>query len=60
MNRHVNNISGRLSLRPPQQNSLVILDRVCEILFNQKDLDSSACAKGDRTAQLTSLFLPLT
>jgi type III restriction enzyme len=42
MNRHVNNISGRLSLRPPQQNSLVILDRVCEILLNQKDLDRSA------------------
>ncbi len=47
MNRHVNNISGRLSLRPPQQNSLVILDRVCEILLNQNDFD--------RSTQLTAI-----
>ncbi|MFA7369587.1 MAG: DEAD/DEAH box helicase family protein, partial [Kiritimatiellales bacterium] len=32
MNRHVNAISGRLSLRPPQRRSLEILDRVMEIL----------------------------
>ena len=31
MNRHLNAISGRLSLRPPQRHSLEILDRVCEI-----------------------------
>jgi type III restriction enzyme len=47
MNRHVNNISGRLSLRPPQRDSLVILDRVCEILLNQKDLN--------RSTQLTAI-----
>jgi type III restriction enzyme len=32
MNRHVNAISGRLSLRPPQRRSLEILDRVMGIL----------------------------
>jgi type III restriction enzyme len=32
MNRHVNAIAGRLSLRPPQRESLEILDRVCEIV----------------------------
>ncbi|MEZ4706327.1 MAG: DEAD/DEAH box helicase family protein [Caldilineaceae bacterium] len=31
MNRQVNAISGRLSLRPPQRHSLEILDRVVEI-----------------------------
>jgi type III restriction enzyme len=30
MNRHVNAISGRLSLRPPQRHSLEILDRITE------------------------------
>jgi type III restriction enzyme len=32
MNRHVNAISGRLSLRPPQRQSLEILHRITEIL----------------------------
>ena len=31
MNRHVNAISGRLSLRAPQRRSLEILDRITEI-----------------------------
>lgn len=31
MNRHVNAIAGRLSLRPPQRHSLEILDRIMEI-----------------------------
>jgi len=31
VNRHVNAIAGRLSLRPPQRRSLEILDRVTEI-----------------------------
>lgn len=31
MNRHVNAIAGRLSLRPPQRRSLEILDRITEI-----------------------------
>jgi len=32
MNRHVNAIAGRLSLRPPQRRSLEILDRVTELV----------------------------
>lgn len=32
MNRHVNAISARLSLRPPQRHSLEILDRITEIV----------------------------
>jgi len=32
MNRHVNAISGRLSLRPPQRHSLEILDRITEMV----------------------------
>ncbi len=38
--RHVNAISGRLSLRPPQRRSLEILDRVTEIVppINAADL----------------------
>jgi len=42
MNRHVNAIAGRLSLRPPQRRSLEILDRVCEIAPPRKDVDVSA------------------
>jgi len=41
MNRHVNAISGRLSLRPPQRRSLEILDRVTEIVPLRKDVDSA-------------------
>ena len=37
MNRHVNAIAGRLSLRPPQRHSLEILDRVTEIAPPRKD-----------------------
>jgi type III restriction enzyme len=37
MNRHVSAISGRLSLRQPQRDSLQILDRICEILPPQLD-----------------------
>ncbi len=32
MNRHVNTIAGRLSLRPPQRRSLEILDRITELV----------------------------
>lgn len=39
MNRHVNAISGRLSLRPPQRRSLEILDRVMEIAQPHKNAD---------------------
>src|SRR5678815_5393409 len=37
MNPHVNTISNRLSLRPPQRDSLEILVRVCEIVPLKKD-----------------------
>ena len=39
MNRHVNAISGRLSLRPPQRHSLEILDRITEIAPPGKSAD---------------------
>ena len=39
MNRHVNAIAGRLSLRPPQRQSLEILDRVTEIVPPKKNAD---------------------
>jgi type III restriction enzyme len=42
MNRHVNAISGRLSLRPPQRTSLEILDRVTEIVSPHKETDLAA------------------
>lgn len=39
MTHHVNAIAGRLSLRPPQRQSLEILDRVTEIVPLKKDAD---------------------
>jgi type III restriction enzyme len=42
VNRHVNAISGRLSLRPPQRHSLEILDRVTEIVPPCKGADLAA------------------
>jgi type III restriction enzyme len=42
MNRHVNAIAGRLSLRPPQRQSLEILDRVTEIAPPKKGADVAA------------------
>ncbi len=39
MNRQVNAISGRLSLRPPQRRSLEILDRITEIVPPRKGID---------------------
>ena len=39
MNRHVNAIAGRLSLRAPQRRSLEILDRITEIAPPGKDVD---------------------
>lgn len=46
MNRHVNSIAGRLSLRPPQRQSLEILDRITEIVPPRKgaDLDGALAA----------------
>jgi len=42
MHHHVNAISGRLSLRPPQRHSLEILDRVMEIAQPHKNGDLAA------------------
>lgn len=42
MNRHVNAIVGRLSLRHPQRRSLEILDRITEIVPPCKDTDIAA------------------
>ena len=42
MNRHVNAIAGRLSLRPPQRRSLEMLDRITEIAPPRKDTDAAA------------------
>ncbi len=40
MNREVNVIANRLSLRPPQRESLEILDRVCDIIPLRKMVTS--------------------
>jgi type III restriction enzyme len=42
VNRHVNAISGRLSLRPPQRQSLEILHRITEIAPPGKEADTAA------------------
>ena len=42
MNRHVNAIAGRLSLRAPQRRSLEILHRITEIMPPGKDADIAA------------------
>lgn len=49
MNRHVNSISGRLSLRPPQRESLEILDRVTEIVPPAKERDVQAALETIRS-----------
>lgn len=49
MNRHVNAISNRLSLRPPQRQSLEILARVCEIATPAKDGDPAAALAAIRS-----------
>ena len=42
MNRHVNAIAGRMSLRTPQRESLEILDRITEIVSPSKNPDVAA------------------
>ena len=42
MNRQVNAIAGRMSLRPPQRDSLEILDRITEIVPLTKSPDVAA------------------
>jgi len=49
VNRHVNAIAGRLSLRAPQRRSLEILDRLTEIAPPQKDADAVAALTAIRS-----------
>lgn len=49
MNRHVNSIAGRLSLRPPQRRSLDILDRIMEITPPGKGADPAALLEAIRS-----------
>ena len=49
MNRHVNAIAGRLSLRPPQRQSLEILDRITEIVPPRKNADLEAALAAIRS-----------
>jgi type III restriction enzyme len=42
MNRHVNAIAGRLSLRPPQRQSLEILHRITEVVPPHKSVEREA------------------
>jgi type III restriction enzyme len=59
--QHINAISNRLSLRPPQRESLEILSRVCEIIELSKDADTAAALQAIRSEfnmQNASLPLP--
>ena len=49
MNRQVNAIAGRLSLRPPQRRSLEILDRITEIAPPKKGADAAAALEAIRS-----------
>jgi type III restriction enzyme len=49
MNRHVNSIAGRLSLRAPQRHSLEILDRITEIVPPHKGTDIEAALNAIRS-----------
>ncbi|MDD5199455.1 MAG: DEAD/DEAH box helicase family protein [Terrimicrobiaceae bacterium] len=49
MNRHVNAIAGRLSLRPPQRRSLEILDRITEIAPPKKGASVTAALDAIRS-----------
>lgn len=47
--QHVNAIGNRLSLRPPQKDSLAILARLCEIVDFQKSTDTAAALETIRS-----------
>jgi type III restriction enzyme len=49
VNRNVNAIAGRLSLRPPQRHSLEILDRITEIAPPTKEVDAAAALAAIRS-----------
>ncbi|MEW6305026.1 MAG: DEAD/DEAH box helicase family protein [Verrucomicrobiota bacterium] len=48
MNRHVNAIAGRLSLRPPQRHSLELLDRITELVPPRSKADLAAALEAIR------------
>ena len=45
MNPHINTIANRLSLRPPQRDSLEILARLCDIVPLEKNTDMAQALK---------------
>ncbi len=47
--QHINAISNRLSLRPPQRRSLELLARVCEIMSPAKNADPAAALAAIRS-----------
>jgi type III restriction enzyme len=49
MNRHLHSIAGRLSLRPPQRQSLEILDRITDIVPPKKDTDTATALQAIRS-----------
>jgi type III restriction enzyme len=49
MNRYVNSIAGRLSLRPPQRQSLEILNRITQIVPPKKDSDTAGALEAIRS-----------
>jgi type III restriction enzyme len=51
MNPNVNIIANRLSLRPPQRESLEILAKVCDVISLEKNADLSAEAAQENVAQ---------
>ena len=51
MNSNVNMIANRLSLRPPQRESLEILAKVCDVIPLEKNADLSAEAAQENVAQ---------
>lgn len=51
MNPHISTIANRLSLRPPQRDSLEILARLCDIVPLEKNADLSAEAAQANVAQ---------
>lgn len=55
MNKHVNSIAGRLSLRAPQRQSLEILDRITEIVPPNKN-----CNRENALATIRSEFPTVT
>jgi len=50
MNNHVHTIGNRLSLRTPQREALVILERLCEIISLEKNADAATALEAVKAA----------